>query len=140
MRRLLSADGIVLAESAVLLLLVRLALVVFPFRTVLNFVNRAAASSAVRKRVPRPTERVVWAVVKASGYIPGAGHCLTQALVAKTLLGNQGRAVDVRIGVAKDEGGQLIAHAWLEADGKPIFGVTDSQLDRYSRLPQFDGV
>ena len=140
MRRLLSADGIVLAQSAVLLPFVRIALVVFPFRTVLNLVDRAAASSVVRRRVPRPAERVLWAVTKASRYVPGAGHCLTQALVAKTLLGNQTRAIDVRIGVAKDEEGRLIAHAWLEADGKPIFGVTDSQLDRYSPLPQLDRV
>jgi hypothetical protein len=138
MRRLLSADGIVLAQSAFLLLFVRIALVVAPFRTVLNLADRAAASSAVRRRVPRQAERVLSAVMKASRYVPGAGHCLTQALVAKTLLGHQDRNVDVRIGVAKDERGRLIAHAWLEADGKPIFGVTDSQLDLYSRLPQLD--
>lgn len=140
MRRLLSADGIVLAQSAFLLLFVRIALVMFPFRTILNLTDRAAASSAVRRRVPRQDERVLWAVAKASRYVPGAGHCLTQALVAKTLLGHQDRTVDVRIGVAKDERGRLIAHAWLEADGKPIFGVTDSQLNLYSRLPQLDRV
>jgi hypothetical protein len=140
MRRFLSADGIVLAQSAFLLLFVRIALVVFPFRIVLNLADRAAASSAVRRRVPRQAGRVLWAVTKASRYVPGAGHCLTQALVAKTLLGHQDRTVDVRIGVAKDERGRLIAHAWLEADGKPIFGVTDSQLNLYSRLPQLDRV
>ena len=140
MRRLLPADGILLAESAVLLPVVRLALLVCPFGTLLKVVDNVTASAGVLGRKRRTIERVGWAVLKASRYIPGSRHCLTQALVAKTLLGNQGRAIDVRIGVAKDEAGRLIAHAWLEAEGKPIFGVTESQLDRYSRLPQFDRV
>ena len=139
MRRLFSADGVLLLKSAVLLVLVRLALFVCRFRTVLNLVDRAAARG-VRTRANESMERIQWAVSKTSRYLPGAGHCLTKALVAKTLLGSHEPAVDVRIGVAKDEAGRLIAHAWLEADGRPIFGVTDSELDQYSRLPQLDRI
>ena len=139
MRRLFSADGVLLAESAALLLFVRTALLLCPFGTVLDVVNRAAAiSSGVQRRSPQTIERVRWAVLKASRYVPRARHCLTQALVAKTLLGSNGRAVDVRIGVAKDETGRLIAHAWLESGGTPIFGVTHAELSRYSSLPQLD--
>ena len=65
-------------------------------------------------------------------------HCLTQALVAKILLRAKGSPVDLRIGVAKDEAGALKAHAWLEADCRPIFGGTDTQIREYSLLRQLD--
>jgi hypothetical protein len=139
MRCLSSRDGVLLAECAVVLLLARLALSLCPFRTLLKIVDRAAASPlSVWRRGPRRIERVRWAVLKASRYVPGTRHCLTQALCAKLLLGSQDRAVHVRIGVAKDEEGRLIAHAWLEAEGMPIFGLTDAEVNRYSALPQLD--
>jgi hypothetical protein len=138
-RRLFSADGVLLAESAGLLLFVRIALLCCGFGTVLEVVNRAAATvSSVQRRSPRTIERVRWAVLKASRFVPGARHCLTQALVAKALLGVDGRPMKLRIGVGKDETGRLIAHAWLESGGTPVFGATHAELSRYASLPQLD--
>src|SRR4051812_38904611 len=105
MTRLITRDGLLFLGSAVLLALARLSLVVFPFRTVLSIVHRACTTpTSLRGPVSAvDIERVRWAVSRASRGVPGARHCLTQALVAKILLRGKGRPVDLRIGVAKDE-------------------------------------
>lgn len=140
MRRLFGGDGLLFLKSAVLLALIRLALAVCSFRMLLQIVNRASATSSCLRRtsVPGGIERVQWAVLKASHCVPGTRHCLTRAFVAKMLFGRQGRPADLRIGVARDQAGRLVAHAWLESDGAPIFGVADSELRQYSLFPQFD--
>jgi hypothetical protein len=140
MRRLLSRDGVLFLGSAALLTLVRLALLVIPFRASLHFVNWASGSRVARPHPPSAADinQVEWAVVKASRFVPGARHCLTRALVAKILFGKRGRCADLRIGVAKDEVGRLTAHAWLESGGVPVFGLTDGEVGKYSLLPQLD--
>ena len=77
---------------------------------------------------------------RASRIIPGAAHCLTTALVARLMLARSGSPSELRIGVAKDQHGRLTAHAWLEAKGQPIFGVSESELEHYHLLPHLDRV
>ena len=139
MRRLFSADGALFLKAAVLLALVRLALLVGSFRLLLRIANRASAASSGLGRTPGTSgiERVRWAVLRASRSVPGTRHCLTQALVAKILLGRQDEPVGLRIGVAKNSG-HIVAHAWLESKGTPIFGATESELRDYSFLPQIE--
>jgi hypothetical protein len=141
MKRLLSRDGPLFVESAVLLAVVRLALLVLPFRASMFVVNRASGSFD-RAQPPSASdiERVKWAVLRASRVIPGGRHCLTRALAAKVLFGIKGRTADLRIGVAKSHAGHLTAHAWLESDGAPIFGLSDTELGEYTLLPQLDRV
>jgi hypothetical protein len=44
----------------------------------------------------------------------------------------------LRIGVCRDETGRLAAHAWLESEGRAIFGVPTSGLHQYRILPPLD--
>jgi hypothetical protein len=89
---------------------------------------------------PDAFDRVRAAILRASRYVPGTRHCLTRALVAKLLLARQGHAAHIRIGVTTDADGRLTAHAWLEADGAPIFGVSDAEFRNYRLLPYIDGI
>ena len=77
--------------------------------------------------------RVAHLVSIASHLVPGGGHCLTKALVAESLLLRRGYAVEMTIGVAKGEKGQLIAHAWLECDGTVLIGG-DESVNRFTEL------
>jgi hypothetical protein len=138
-RLLLSADGRLLLKTAILLALTRVALSVCSFQTLLTLVSRLS--------VPPPNadgamtiDRVPWAVNKASHWVPGARHCLTQALAAKLLFARRGLLTQLRIGVAKDQAGRLKAHAWLQCDGAAILGVPDSGLDEYRLLPHLDRI
>lgn len=82
---------------------------------------------------PLRPEQIAWAIRVASRYLPGAGNCLVQAFATQAMLARQGRPACIRIGVAKDEGGQLKAHAWVECEGKIIIGGRG--VSQYSALP-----
>jgi hypothetical protein len=85
-----------------------------------------------------PVVRVAWAVTVASRYVPAA-TCLTQALVTKLWLGRTGHHAIVRIGVARSEAGELLAHAWVESRGKVVIGGSVSSLRRYTPLAAANG-
>lgn len=65
--------------------------------------------------------RIVRSVRSVSRFVPKA-TCLTQALAASLLIRQIGQRSDLKIGVAKDDKARLIAHAWLEKDGRIILG------------------
>lgn len=99
-----------LVAPAVLWIVVsRIALRVLPFRTV----------SALLERIPWPIPRpcspedVLWALHAAARRIPGT-RCLAWALACRGLLQRAGIPSRVRIGVAKERGRRLVAHAWVE--------------------------
>jgi Transglutaminase-like superfamily len=141
MRWILTRDGLLAIESAGFLAAVRLALLLLPFRASLYAVNRATGSlEGARPPSAADIDRVKRAMLRASRVVPGASHCLTRALAAKVLFGRRGRIADLRIGVAKDHAGRLTAHAWLESNGAPIFGLSDAELGEYTLLPQLDRV
>jgi hypothetical protein len=56
--------------------------------------------------------------------------CLHRSLAAYALLRPRGEPVRLQIGVARD-GGDLVAHAWLERDGVPLEEPTDPR-ERYA--------
>ena len=123
-RFLSRGGGWLFAQSAILLALTRLALFTIPFQRLLHLSGGRSSSSSGRRRVEAATvQQIRRAVVRASRYVPGARHCLTQALVVRLLLARRGQSAQLRIGVAKDSDGRLIAHAWVECDGSAIFGA-----------------
>jgi hypothetical protein len=75
------------------------------------------------------TERLRWAVVAASRYVPRA-TCLVQALALHGLLARRGRESHVRLGVRTGE--RFAAHAWLEVDGTVVLG--DALREGYAAL------
>jgi hypothetical protein len=79
----------------------------------------------------------VWAVRLASRYVPRA-TCLVQALATQSLLGRNGHAGEVHIGVALDPKLGFRAHAWVESRGEVLIGGSE-ELDGYSPLLVLDG-
>lgn len=119
-----------LIQAWLLLGAVRVALWLLPFRSVHRWLSRPRASS------PRfSVERIGWAVAVASVYLPFA-TCLPQALTAQVLLRRYGYAADLKIGVAREDGGRLEAHAWVESAGQIVIGGSASALARYTPLPE----
>jgi hypothetical protein len=72
-----------------------------------------------RKQCLRRIARLVEA---ASHMIPGGRHCLTRAMVLELFLRRRGHDAQVKIGVARDDSGKLIAHAWLHCEGIVLIG------------------
>ena len=135
--RLNLRDKYLLIRIAFLMLAIRLGLSVVPFKVLLSFLRswrEGRASGHVLD--PKRVKRAMWGIRVISPYIPGV-TCLTQALAALMLLGTFDQTVSVRIGIAKEEGGDLIAHAWVETEGKIVMGNM-LNLSRYSILSGVD--
>lgn len=128
-----------LVEAASLLVLVRLGLAVLPFHTLRRLLARIAALPAVSSQGVSVgiEETVAWAVEVASHYGPGSSSCLVQALAAQALLQRRGHPANLRIGVAREVGNPLRAHAWVESKGKIIIGG-ENELQRYTPLPVWE--
>jgi hypothetical protein len=123
-----------------LLAVTRVSLSVYRFQTILTWLSRWSAVSVGLERggVSQTSGRIEWAVERAARRVPGAQHCLTQALVAKLLLARRGVPTELRIGVTKGPSGPLKAHAWLESGGVAVFGVPATGLQEYTQLPRLD--
>lgn len=83
--------------------------------------------------------RVVSVVEVADQQLPGERTCLMRSSTAEVLLCLYGFTPDHRIGVTKEENGDIAAHSWLELDGDVIIGELDD-LARFDPLPSLDAV
>jgi hypothetical protein len=136
--RLSPADRWLLVKSAFWLGLVVLGLRAVPFRTLRRGLAKVAHRPTPLNQIGRPEAgRLAWAVALASRYVPAAS-CLPQALVTHLLLTRQGYPAHLYIGVAKDELGQLQAHAWIESQGRILIGAVED-LSRFNPLPPVEG-
>lgn len=59
-----------------------------------------------------------------------------QALATQAMLTRRNYPAHLRIGAAKDEVGQLKAHAWVELGGKVIIGKAG--VSQYTPLPRLE--
>lgn len=122
-----------LIQAGCLLTVVRLGLWFLPFPTLQRLLDAFGRTHAAQRGVPAlPVEKIGWIVSAASRCIPRA-TCLTQALVAKTLLCRYGHTARMCIGVAMSHTNRLDAHAWVESNGQIIVGGSGSR-SRYKPL------
>ncbi len=125
------------ALSVVLLFFFRIAVRVFPLKSLLTLSRLARRPAAVESGAhPSPT-RVLWAISAVARHVRFLDNCLVTALAARTLLGMEGCPSALRIGVTKGEVGTLSAHAWLELEGGILFNSRGD--NSYTPLPRFDG-
>ena len=137
--QLQECDRQLLLITFTLLGTIRLGLWLLPFRTWRRLLSRLMQSkSKLQEANSTSVSQVVWAVSLASRYMPGNVKCLSRALATQVLLSQHGHTADLYIGVAKGEGEQLEAHAWVESQGQVVIG-TLSNLSRFTPLPAFGG-
>lgn len=117
-----------LLQTVLLVMSLRAALWLLPFKQVNKFLARASKRRRARRDISKP--RVISAVRAASAFVPGS-TCLTQALAAKYQLERFGLNTQLHFGVVK-ENGRLLAHAWLQCDGETVLG--GEVASRYSPL------
>lgn len=91
-----------------------------------------AAMRATETGRGRPTtERIAWAVVAASSFVPGA-TCLVQAMATHWLCARAGHRTQLRIGIGQDTRSGFTAHAWVDSGGQVLIG--GQEVGRYARL------
>lgn len=129
-----ASDKLLLLRCIPLVAAIRLGLSLLSYRTLIRWLPKPDGSAPADDDELR---RVGWGVRNASRLVPRAS-CLTQALAAQFLLARSGRPSRIRIGVAKDAGGRLLAHAWLISEGRVVIGGKSSELRRYRSLTDLD--
>ncbi|ARV58397.1 hypothetical protein BZZ01_06880 [Nostocales cyanobacterium HT-58-2] len=132
-----------LAIAFILLGAIRLGLFFLAFRNLLKLLQKVNQQNF---RFPLETQqsqisvgKIVWAVNVVTRYMPGGAKCLARALTTQILMSRYGYSCELRIGVAKDKGGQLEAHAWIEYQGRIAIGNL-ADLSRFIPLPSLEGV
>lgn len=122
------ADWWMLLRAMVLTVLIRGALSVWSLKKVTQALKRIArglpnagtATLSYRKRA-------AWAANAVGHRFLPNRPCLTQALVLQYLLLRRGdESAELHIGVAKGQEGELLAHAWIERNGRVLIGGTAS--------------
>ena len=128
------SDRVLLINALLLLGAIRLGLKLLPFQTLRRLLARMAQPIRTLQEVEKVSvDKVAWAVIVASHYIPGA-RCLAQALATQVLLERRGYPTQLRIGFTRDKGGQMSAHAWVESEGRVAIGGTGN-MARYIPVP-----
>lgn len=115
-RRFPAAERRFLLRAWLWLLLFDLALRALPFRIAQRLASHR--SKRVRPSPLRP-RRMAQLVAAAGRNHLHPMTCLRQTLTLQRLLGRQGVASTLRIGVRKSDGA-VQAHAWLEVDGEVL--------------------
>ena len=119
--RVLSLSGpemLFLAHCLAVVVAVRLGLTLLSYNKVRHMVTRLDAREAADIGDLR---RVAWGVAAAARLVPGAS-CLTQALSGQYLLARQGSASKISIGIERNAGTELKAHAWLMSGDHIVLG------------------
>ncbi|MBI3990589.1 MAG: lasso peptide biosynthesis B2 protein [Candidatus Omnitrophica bacterium] len=80
-------------------------------------------------------ERIGWIVEAASMAVPMA-TCLAQSIVAKLLIERNCGHAFIKLGVARNESGNIEAHAWVESNGSVVIGKKG--ISRFVPLTAFD--
>ena len=128
--RVLSLSGsemLFLARCLLVVAAVRLGLTLLSYNHIRRMVTRLDAQQPADIGDLR---RVAWGVAAAARLVPYAS-CLTQALSGQYLLARQGNASKIRIGIERDTGTQLKAHAWLMSGDQIVLG---GSIDRFAHL------
>ena len=126
--RLPLSSWAMLARVLPVLAVVRVALWVLPYRTVVRLFDVSPASLDARpRRTPRRATALIRTVAWAGRRLLADRPCLTQAIACRWLLARFGYYADLRLGARRAaEGPGIEAHAWLEIDGKIVLGGGDS--------------
>ena len=131
-RRHSRAEQLLFLRATLMLATMTVLVRLLPFPAIRRlFIDSAGRASVTAPDMPAAA--VARAVRRASCYVPAA-KCLPQALTAHWLLNRRGYPAALRLGATLDDQRRLIAHAWVELDGRVLIGGTDS-TSRFAAFP-----
>lgn len=131
------AEVCLLLEAVFWLGICRLAIPLLPFRWIAPYLGtHMAETSRVLDphgcEVPHAVSR---AIIRAAWHLPWECKCLAQAMTGKAMLKRRGMPSTLYLGVAKDKGNQLCAHAWLRCGN--IFLTGEQGKERFTVVSSF---
>lgn len=111
-------------EAFFLLGLIKLILIIIPFRSIAPLLGRSmVVTPDVDVRNTTPVLQISWAVEAAGRHTPWESKCLAQAICGKMMLRLLGYPTTLYLGLTKDNE-ELKAHAWLRCGSIIVTGKT----------------
>jgi hypothetical protein len=127
-----------LVQSCILVVTINLALRLFSFQRVNRWLIDRSKNGRKPPQVQERVEIICWVVPRVSSVLLGRDSCLPRALAGQYLLRRQGLPVKLRLGVRRVSTAEIIAHAWVEDNGKILIGARgDPELKEFERFPEF---
>ena len=123
-------------ESLVLQIWIGLLIKIIPFRWIPRVFSSPQSSvsslqSSVFSRQSEIIEMIGAATSRAAGVSPWRNRCLVSSLAARCMLRRRKIHSQLSLGVAKEDGGNVIAHAWLTAGEAEIVAKGDNFQQLY---------
>jgi hypothetical protein len=124
------------AAALFYVVVIRLGLWIVPYKRLDSWISQRIPEGCLERTDMQMVRLNAEFVRLASRFVPAA-TCLTQALALRTTLQRQLQSSELKVGVEKDQNGRLLAHAWLEIDGRIVIGrvpnIRRFSVMRYSR-------
>ncbi len=133
--RLAGPEKLFFCRAVYLLFYYRIALRRQHFQTLVDRLSNSKTTAPLQPVPSIPADTLIRLLAAACRIVPFT-TCLSRAMAGQRLLTGCGYCSKLHIGVAREKGEKLEAHAWLSLDGRIILGNTPD-LDRYRELPQF---
>ena len=128
---------LLLLKVSPLLLLIHAGLRLIGFSTVYKTLKRFHRAPVRPVTDSEVIDDICWAVNRAGWFWFADRGCLTQALLGETLLVRRGIPARLQIGVQKQPGERILAHAWVESAGKiAIGGKTRLKISELQNFPE----
>lgn len=108
-------DKVLLLEALLLTGIARVIMLLIPFQKYKRYIGTHNEETPYETDINHyeTIKKVAWAVSSISRYTPWESKCLVQALTAQRMLKKRRISSTLYLGVAKDGGDGLKAHAWL---------------------------
>ena len=102
-------------------------------------VRLAQRSSRTAGPPSPPPDSIAWWVDRLLSTLPWPWHhtCLKRATTLFYLLRLSGCPVELQVGVRRERGGDLEAHAWLTLQGEPFLEPVTSGVPTFSPIATF---
>lgn len=118
-------DKLLVAYIFILCGIVRLTILIVPFSIIrrhLGKYNIQSDKEVIEKENYQLAHKVQRLVTATARYTPWQSKCLVQAIVAQHLLKKYHLGTTIYFGIAKDESGKILAHAWLRYGSMVVTG------------------
>lgn len=121
--KLSQSDRHIFWRAYLLMMLVRLGMLLLPFKKLQNLILKANQLKFLARFSPSFTVKdIAIGVNRSARFSPGEVKCLAKALTTAVLMEIYSLPYQTKIGVAKGENNNLEAHAWVESEGKIVIG------------------
>ena len=128
---------LLLLGSLWLMGIVRLAILILPFRYLTKFMGKkmAESPSQINPKLLSRAVTVGWCVNILSNFTPWESKCLVRAFTAHIILQMLKIPSTLYFGMAKTDSNKLLAHAWLRCGDFMITG--DREREGFKSVAQF---